>query len=160
MLLKFLLMFTYTGYTILYFYFIFKLALIPLGALIPLTLWIMIHFTWRYTNPEYKYTIDGGVFDFYVSYGKKNRLKFSIHIKDALAIAPKNEIVGFLKNRVPYKSYTALSTKSESEAYSIAFEMKSKVNILHFKSTRDAIKLLHYYNNDTIIENKRNREEI
>ena len=150
-LYKFLLLLLYLVYTAAYLIIIIKTRFFPLGALIPVTLWIIIHFTWRYTSPDYKYTIDAGILTFYVSYGKKTTEKFRIHIKEALAIAPKERIaeeIGDLKIR---KIYDALPSKNEPDAYAIAFKMETKVCVLYLKVTRDTAKALHYYNKNTIL---------
>ncbi len=150
-LYKLLLLLLYTSYTSIYLYAIIKFAFVPLGALIPLTLWIIIHFTWRYTNPDYKYTIDAGVLTFYVKYGKKTHEKFKLHIKDALAIAPRDEIYRHSNGVKIEKSYNALPSKNETDAYAILFKKETKVCIFVFKVTRSTVKSLHYYNKTTTI---------
>jgi len=148
---KLLLLLLYATYTGVYLYLIIKFAFLPLGALIPITLWIMIYFTWRYTCPDYKYVIDAGILSFYVSYGKKMCKKLEIHIKDALLIAPRDEVMKETANLSP-KIYCALPSKAENEAYGIAFKKNAKVYIFVFKVTRDAMKSLHYYNTNTVIK--------
>jgi hypothetical protein len=151
-LFKLLLLALYVGYTVTYLYVIIKTGFFPLGALIPFTLWIIVYFTWRYTSPDYKYTIGAGTLTFSVSYGKKTHEKFKIHLKDALAIAPRERIGTVLKETKIHKSFSALPSKSESEVYAIAFKKETKVYILHLKVTRDTVKALYYYNKNTIIK--------
>lgn len=148
---KCLLLLFYLSFTAAYLYFIIQIAFVPLGALIPIFLWIMIYFTWRYTSPDYKYTIDAGNLTFYVSYGKKTCEKFKLHIKDAVAIAPIDKIQEQLNISKPEKVYNTLPSKNESDAYAILFKMERKVCIFYFKVTRDTLKALHYYNKATII---------
>ena len=148
---KCLLLLFYLSFTVAYFFFIVEIGFVPLGALIPLFLWIMIYFTWRYTSPDYKYTIDAGVLTFYVSYGKKTHEKFKLHIKDAIVIAPFGEISLYKSGVKIKKTYNALPSNNESDAYAIIFKKETKVYIFFFKATRDAIKALHYYNKATII---------
>ncbi len=149
---KLLLLLLYATYTIVYLYVIVKIGFVPLGALIPITLWIMIYFTWRYTSPDYKYTIDAGDLTFYVSYGKKTHKKFKAHIKDVIAIAPREKIREHLNGIKPKKIYNALSSKHESDAYAIVFKKETKVCIFYLKATRDTVKALHYYNKNTVIQ--------
>lgn len=148
---KLLLLLLYASYTAVYLYVIIKIAFVPLGALIPVTLWIMIHFTWRYTSPDYKYTVDAGNLSFYVSYGKKTHEKFKLRIKDAIMIAPRDKIGDSLRDLKIEKAYNALPSKKEQDAYAIVFKKETKVCIFCFKVTRDTIKSLHYYNKNTII---------
>ena len=145
---KLLLIALYLTYTVLYLYVIIKTRFFPLGALIPVTLWIIIHFTWRYTSPDYKYTIDAGFLTFYISYGKKTYEKFKLHIKDAIAIAPLCKIESYPIQ----KTYNALPSKSETDSYAAVFKTETKICIFRFKATRDTIKALHYYNNNTILQ--------
>ena len=151
---KLLLLLLYTSFTLGYFYFIVKIAFIPLGALIPLFLWIMVYFTWRYTNPDYKYTIDAGKLLFSVSHGKKTKKKLEIHISEAMAIAPREKINELLKGVRIQKSFSALPSKSEKDAYAIVFKKETKVCILYLKVTRDTMKALYYYNKNTIQSEK------
>ncbi len=150
-LYRFLLALLYVSYTVAYFYIIIETRFFPLGALIPVTLWIIVYFTWRYTSPDYKYTIDAGILTFYVSYGKKTHEKFKLHIKEALAIVPHDQLREHIDGVKIKKAYNALPSKSESDAYSIVFEKETKVYIFNFKVTRDTLKALHYYNNTTVI---------
>ena len=150
-LFKCLLILAYLAFTVAYFFFIVEIGFIPLGAMIPLLLWIMIYFTWRYTNPDYKYTIDAGVLTFYISYGKKTHEKFKLHIKEAIAIVPRDETPRYKAELKVKKTYNALPTKNEKDAYAIIFKKETKVCIFFLKVTRDTIKALHYYNKNTII---------
>ena len=68
----------YILYAIVYFVIIYITRIFPLGALIPLTLWIIVYFTWRYTKPDYRYVIEHGDMTFSISYGKKKRGKRSV----------------------------------------------------------------------------------
>lgn len=63
---KLLLVSAYIAYTLIYLALIIKTGFVPLGALIPLTLWIIIFFTWRYTSPDYTYTVLSGELTFTV----------------------------------------------------------------------------------------------
>ncbi len=150
-LFKFLLAFFYVAYTVAYMYAIIKTRFFPLGALIPVTLWIIIHYTWRYTSPDYKYTIGAGMLTFYVSYGKTAHEKFKLHISDAIMIAPRDKIDLRNEGIRINKTYNALPSKSESDSYSAVFKKETKVCIFHFKVTRDTLKALHYYNKSTVI---------
>ena len=148
---KLALLFFYTAYTLVYLYLIIKHAFVPLGALIPLTLWIFVYFTWRYTSPDYKYKIDAGNLVFYVIYGKREHEKLRIHLKDAVCIAPCIEAQRHARDMKIKRAYTALPSKNESDAYGIIFEKNEKLSIFTFKVTRDTLKALCYYNKNTVI---------
>lgn len=94
LLLRILLIIASVLYTVGYLALIISTRIIPLGALIPLTLWILIFFTWRYANPDYEYTIASGVMSYYVRYGnkKKKKLKAQIRLSEAETITPLSQI--------------------------------------------------------------------
>ncbi len=52
-------------------------------ALIPLTTWILVFFTWRYTNTEYEYSVTSGIITFSNIYGGRSRKKvFELDLRD------------------------------------------------------------------------------
>ena len=101
LLSKILLIFLYLAYVAVVIYILAINALIPVGALIPVTLWIIIHFTYRYTSPDYKYVIERGEMKFFKIYGKKEHLCLSITLKDAILIAPLLESAEKIKEAKP-----------------------------------------------------------
>ena len=151
LIFKLLLILLYVAYTIGYLYAIIATRFFSLGALIPVTLWILVYFTWRYASPDYKYTIEAGMLRLFVSYGKKTHEKLKIHLKDAVAITPKEEIYAALSKTKVKKAYDVTPSKSEKDVYAIAFKEETKVYILYIKVTRDTLKALYYYNKNTIM---------
>jgi hypothetical protein len=139
----------YVIYTLLYFLIIFVTRLIPLGALIPLTLWIIIYFTWKYTSPAYKYAINSGVLTFSVIYGKKEKKIFETRVSETLKIAKAESFDQAAKGYE--KVYSAVPKKNENDTYGMLFKKNTKLYIFYFKATRDALKVLHYYNKNTEI---------
>ena len=53
-------LFLYVVFVVLWFIFGFATKFFPLLALIPITLWILVFFTWRYVNVEYEYSFVSG----------------------------------------------------------------------------------------------------
>ena len=80
----------YIAFAVTYFAVIYITRIFPVGALIPLALWILVFFTWRYTKPDYKYEISSGFMRFFVVYRKKQKEKLKIKISTADAIIPKS----------------------------------------------------------------------
>ena len=148
---KALLLLFYLTYTASYLFLIIKYAFIPLGALIPVTLWIIAHFTWRYTSPDYSYKIEAGALTLFVIYGARKKEKIKIHLKDASLIAPKALAQKFVKDKGA-KIYSALTEKSSPDAYGIVFGEKSNPTLLLIDAPRDAKRALNYYNKDTVLE--------
>lgn len=148
---RILLMSLYVLYTTGYFVFIFVTRMIPLGALIPVTLWIIIFFTWKYTKPDYKYVIEAGKISFYVIYGnKKKHLKAEIRVSSAEKIAPVSDISDEISTFAPEVVYSALPSRNATDAYAVLYKNGSgKKCVFYFVATAQALKLLHFYNSRT-----------
>ncbi len=147
---KLLLVLAYIAYTLVYLALIIKTGFVPLGALIPLTLWIIIFFTWRYTSPDYTYTVLSGELTFTVRYGgRTKRERFKLRIAEAESIAPLSELKDEV--REAKKLYSALPSRNAADAYAIIFTQGGAKCAFIFKATRDALKILHFYNKNTKI---------
>ena len=150
---KALMLTLYVLYTIVYFLIIYITRVIPLGALIPVTLWILIFFTWRYVKPEYKYHIESSFLTFTVVYGgrtKKEILKTKIC--DADYILPLAEAEGVIRDFEPQLKYNALPFVGCDDAYAMLYTDNSgKRCLFTFKATAQALKSLRFYNNKTKI---------
>ncbi len=148
---RILLMSLYALYTAGYFVFIFVTRMIPLGALIPVTLWIIIFFTWKYAKPDYKYVIKAGKLNFYLIYGnKKKHLKAEIRISSAEKIAPVSNISSEIAAFAPEIVYSALPNQDAADAYAVLYKNENgKKCVFYFVATAQALKLLHFYNSGT-----------
>lgn len=63
--------------------------LVPLLALIPLSLWMLVFATWRFVNVEYEYVVESGLITFIKIYGGKSRKRIlQFDIRDAERILP------------------------------------------------------------------------
>ena len=154
---KLLLIAFYIIYTLSYFIIIFVTRIFTLGALIPVTLWIIVYFTWRYTTPDYKYVIRGGNFSLYINYGKKsksNKKKTGFKISSAVAIAPMDSLKEDIKRFSPRKIYSAIPYKAAADKYAAIYQDGEEVRcVLYFVATAEALKLLHLHNSSTVITN-------
>lgn len=143
LLYRIILILAYVIYVILYLALIIKSTiLIPLGALIPVTLWILIHFTYRYTTPAYKYTMISGALSFYVIYGRKSKLRFTTRISDAKRLGP---VSNFVKNS-GINCYSALPSRNTSDAYALHFSYEGCECVFLFVATPNTLKILKFYN--------------
>ncbi|MBO7303609.1 MAG: hypothetical protein J6V09_00095 [Clostridia bacterium] len=150
---KILMVTAYVLYAAIYFLIIFKLKIIPLGALIPFTLWIIVHFTWRYVKPDYVYSIEKGIMTFSVSYTpKKKTKKVAFRLSQAEAIAPASDLKDKISGFEPQKSYSALPRAEDPDAYAAIFrDDMGKRSVLYFSATAQALKLIKHYKSDTVI---------
>ena len=129
---------------------------IPLVALVPVTTWILIFFTWRYVQVEYEYSMTSGILVFTEIYGGRSRKKMmEVHIKDAAAILPMSdprtevEIDRF----EPEIVYSAIPSTHAEDTYVMLFEDrneqvkgKGKHKAFTFVATTQALKIMKYYN--------------
>ena len=150
-----LMLLAYVLFVAAYFLVIVITKFFPLGALIPVALWILVHFTWRYVNPDYKYTIEKGTMTFYVVYGnKKKNLKatMSLRVSAAEAIAPREEIEKRAADIPQIKVYSAVHTASAPDQYGVLYkEENGSYAVFYFIATAQALKLLRFYNSKTVV---------
>ncbi len=151
---RLLLLLLYALFVVAYFLVIYISRIFPLGALIPLFLWIIVYFTWRYTKPDYWYTVEKGSFTFSTAYGKKSkrRVKCSFRISSAEAIAPRSAITEKINEFAPQRVYSALPTPSAEDAYAALFkDSDGKRCVIYFVATAEVLKLMRFFNSKTVI---------
>lgn len=129
---------------------------IPLVALVPVTTWILIFFTWRYVQVEYEYSMTSGILVFTEIYGGRSRKKMmEVHIKDAAAILPmsdpRTEVE--VERFAPEIVYSAIPSTHAEDTYVMLFEDrneqvkgKGKHKAFTFVATTQALKIMKYYN--------------
>ena len=146
-IIKLLMLLLYAAFAGIYFLIIYSLKILPLGAIIPLAVWILALFTWRYTKPVYKFSFDSGSFIFTIVYGDRTkREKIRTRISSAKMIAPIEQIPE------PAKVYDATNTNySKLPIYGMLFEENGKLALIKFNVNRDAIKRPRYYNQNTVV---------
>ena len=134
-----------------YFVVLYIIRLIPLFAITPIWVWILCHFTWRYTKPDYRYFIEKGTFTFYVCYGKKSKKKKTeFTISSAEAIAPKDSLKDKIREFAPNNIYSAVPSVKSTDVYAALYkDAKGKKCIIYFIATSKALKLMHFYNSRT-----------
>ena len=126
----------------------FAKLILPLLAFIPLSLWMIVFFTWRYAKLEYEYSIVSGELTLSNVYGGRSRRKVvSFRIKDCSLIAPLND--QYADRADAYgaeKVFVALSDTDSPSAYFATFALDGKKCIIYFEATSHALKMFKYYN--------------
>ncbi len=122
---------------------------IPMMALVPLTTWILIFFTWRYVSIDYEYSITSGSLTFSKIFGNRTRravLEFKL--KDAVAIAPLSDRLqaSKLEAYAPEIVYSALSDEGAEDGYFAIFEQDGKKCAFLFEATGQTLKVCRFYN--------------
>lgn len=123
--------------------------LVPLLALVPLTTWILVWFTWRYVAVEYEYSFVGGMMVLSYIYGGKSRKKVAeIRIKDMTLIAPfEGEYIAEAEKYAPEKTIDFTSNLQRDDVYFALYETAdARRGILYFEVTDQTIRIMKYYN--------------
>ncbi|MBQ8004972.1 MAG: hypothetical protein IJ303_01505 [Clostridia bacterium] len=150
------------GMLLLYFLFIvgwfifgFWSKMFPLLALMPITLWMLVFFTWRYVKVEYEYSMVSGEVTFSNIYGGRSRKQtISFRIKDCRLIAPLATHEHKIKDYAPEKIFSAVSSSKAADVYFAVFEKDEKLYAVYFEATAKALKIFKYYNStSTVISN-------
>lgn len=150
---KTLLLILYFAFTILAFTIVFISHWLPLGAIVPFLLYILILATWRYVQVDNKYYIKQGHLSFARKYGNsKEKVITDFQLKSAEYIAPIRVSAEKISDFAPKKEYSGLSCEASKDTGYVALYTDSKGErcALYFEIFDDTVKVLKYYNPNTI----------
>ena len=137
----------YVAFIAAWFFFGFWSHLFPLLALMPITLWMLVFFTWRYVKVEYEYSMTSGDAVFSNIYGSRSRKKIvEFRLKDCSLIAPLETHGHKVRDFEPEKVYRALSSQKAQDAYFALFEKDGKRSVVYFEAMAKALKICRFYN--------------
>ena len=130
-------------------YFIFFTAVIPivmLIALLPVFIWMLVFFTWRYASVEIEYQIHSGMVTFYHIYGgRSRRKKTECRIKDMLTVAPMDRThEGDYTRAILTRDFRG--AKSTPDAYYFTYKKDDKTCAVFFEATSKTLKSFRYFN--------------
>lgn len=123
---------------------------LPLMCFIPLSLWVIVWLTWRFTQVEYEYSFFSGELTVNRILGNRTRKKLTkVRISDLSAVFPATEL-----NQSKIEAFAAENTifaVSESGAEGIWVALwtdaeSGKHQALYFEPNEKAVKILKYYN--------------
>lgn len=147
-----LLIIGYIMYVLLFSFLIldFLPGLVPVMALIPITLYIIILVTWRSTQKEFEYATVSGSVTFATVYAAKQRKeRITFNIRDCIKIAP---LTAEQKSRLA-KEYSkketvyALSSPSSPDAYfAEVLKQDRQKAVVMFDATNRFLKICKFYN--------------
>ena len=126
-------------------------------ALVPVTLWILIFFTWRYVSVEYEYSITSGELRFSKIFGGRSRRTcLTLQLRNAVRIAPLENAEEAKKAEAyaPEREFSAISSLRAPDIYFMLFEYEFKEHgktkkrraILYFEATAKALQICRFYN--------------
>ncbi len=151
-LFKWLMLGGYIAFAGIYFLIAYITRFIPIVAILPLFLWILVYFTYKYVKPEYKYKIAEAYIYFYKIFGKSERQILKFRLCDASYIMPTEDALNEIKSFEPKHTYSALPSKFSTDSYIILFKNDAgEPSAFIFKATSDAIKCLRFYNKATVM---------
>ena len=122
--------------------------LVPLLALTPLFLWMLVFFTWRYTRPDYEITTVSNSLRFAIVYGNRTRRpQLEVEFRKMQKIAPYDDAgQAEVKRFAPDKTYTAVSSMDAPDLYYAIWEEEKNHCVLFFEATEQLLKICKYYN--------------
>ena len=132
--------------------------MVYLLALVPLSTWMLVFFTWRYVAVEYEYSFVSGTMTLSKILGGRARKRvLDIRIKELHTIAPYDgDYIKKAEEFQPEKSYDFVSSMQSPDVYYALFETpEGRRGIIYFEATKAALKILRYYNSDTVLSEVR-----
>lgn len=156
---RLLLVLAYIVYAIAFFLFftVGPIRIYPLIALLPVSLWMIVFFTWRYVSVEHEYTIASGTMTFADIYGGRSRkTMLEVKIKEMSEIAPLTEEARKKCSGAEFtQTYNFLSSQSTPDAfYAICNQEGSKKIVIFFEATEKALKIMKFYNSSALTMGK------
>jgi len=148
---RLLMILLYAAYAVLYMLlFITKIPM--LVALLPVTLWILIFFTWRFVSVEHEYMIASGVMTFVdILGGRSRQVLFAVTVKDMLEIAPvTGEGKAWYADAKTVIDLRGSVKCTDGYAFTVKNDAGEKVAVL-FAATDKAVKIMKYYNAATVV---------
>ena len=137
---------------------VFITQLFQLFALVAVTEWMLVYFTWKYAKPEYEYSVTSGRVTFSIIRGKRSRKEMvTFTIKECLQIAPatEREWIERLELYDPEVVFSAVSTVNSPDKYYAAFETpEGKRAVFYFEATEKMLKLCRNYNSSHTVITK------
>lgn len=132
--------------------------LAPVLALAPLSIWVLVFLTWKYSCIEYEYSLEAGDLNATIVYGgKKRKSVCRLKIKDCLMIAPETDKTREEASRLkPNEVVSFVSSKKETEVYLLVGDDEDgKRWCLRLEPTAKAISVWHFYNRKTVVSQVR-----
>ena len=123
--------------------------ILPLLALIPISLWILVYCTWRFTQVEYEYSFFGGsVTVCRVLGGKSRRTLTTVSLRSLSAVYPCDEQnVARIEAFGAQRSIFAASSEDSDTLYALLWnDEKNGKTVLYFDANEKALKIIRYYN--------------
>lgn len=132
--------------------------ILPLLALIPITLWIIVFFTWRYTQVQYEYSLFAGEMTVSRILGDRFRkVLVKVRITELASVLPCGEDAADAIARFAAEDTVFAASAENAEGLYVALWKDSesgKKRQLFFEPDERAVKILRYYNAAAMTQRK------
>ena len=153
----------YILYAILYLMFFLGALGVPIKlpmaiTFLPVTLWIIVFFTWRYVSVECEYQILDGEMKFMEIYGSKNMRELCrVRVSAMTRIAPYSGEYKAEADAISEDNRClCVSSMDASDIYFAKFKnVAGEDCVVFFEATEKTLKVLRYYNSETIVTKTR-----
>ena len=125
----------------------------PLLAFIPISLWILIWLTWRFTQVSYEYTFESGTLTVKRMLGERTKRTIAeLTIREAQSIyLDANDSRAQIDTFAADNTIFAVSAADADRMTAVLWvDQNHKKNVLFFEADEKAFKILRYYNSSAI----------
>ncbi len=131
--------------------------LVPIIAVVPVLLYILVLLTWRYVQVSYTYSVETGGFKLVKGYGAKLKApQCEFRLKECSLIAPLAESEAALADFAAETVYDARPSVGAPDAYLLLVTDKDgKKLAVKLQATSEALKTFKYYNSGTVVRETR-----
>ncbi len=132
---------------------IFAIGIVPLGAAVPVLLWILVLLTWRYVKISYSYSVEAGAFKLTKIIGEKKRVPVTeLRLKECTLIAPAVGNENALAEFAPVYVYDAAPSLDAEDIYIILATDKNGEKVAcKCQVTQETLKAFKHYKSDTVM---------
>ena len=124
--------------------------LVPMIALVPITVWIFVFLTWRYTQVEYECSFFSGTLTVSrILGGRTRKVLCEVNIRDLSAVFPYEDTnVSRAEQYDAEETFFAASSMEAPNLYIALWQdvESGKRRMLCFEVNEKAVKILRYYN--------------
>ena len=125
-------------------------GVLPILCFIPLSIWILVFLTWKYTQVEYEYSFFSGKLTVSKILGSRTRKKITeVHLKDLSSVQPYTDRNAEQAERYGAQNAYFAASSLEAPALYIALwedHETKKRSMLCLELNEKAIKIIKYYN--------------
>ena len=123
--------------------------IVPLLALIPISLWILVWLTWRFTQVEYEYSFFSGILTVSrILGGKKRKVLLEIDLRRVeCVLSCRDENADRISAYPCDRTVFAASSDQAVNLFAVMWRDEDGERILlYFEPTEKALKIMRYYN--------------